>query len=80
MGEGGGKRSGGDERLAEGRVVVMGDYFDVSGDVLRHVPVGVVCREEYAIVTDNGQEAADAAGTLQSAVEVKTPDVVGLTV
>ena len=42
MRELGSEIAGGDKWLAEGRVVVVGDYFAVGGNVLRHVSVGVV--------------------------------------
>ena len=76
MRERGRKRARGDERLAEGRVVVMGYDFAVGRDVLAYVPICVVNRKEYAIVADDGQKTSDAASALEGAVDVQSPYVV----
>ena len=76
VGEGSRERAGGDERLAEWRIIVMRDDGAVCRDVLRYVAICIIRGQENAIVADDRQEASNAAGALQRAIQVESPNVV----
>ena len=76
--------AGGDERLAEGRIVVMRDYFPTFRCIFANVSVGIIRGEielvsggvgSGGVVADNREKTTDAAGTLQRTVQVEAPDV-----
>ena len=76
--EGGSERAGGDKGFAEGAVVVVrGDHAVGDGKIFRYVAFGIISRDVGLAVADDGKEAADTAGALESAVEIEAPEVVG---
>ena len=74
--EGGWMGCGGDQKFAEGGIVVMGEDGTGRGDVFGDVSVGVVGRVGSSrLGIRHGEEAADAAGTLEGPGQVETPEV-----